>query len=521
MIEQGEEQKNALKDSFCMKKVKGRILLLYWSLLFIAAGVVCIISSIYSYGNMSDDWGALEYAVSIAIFIIGIGCILGAIYEGYSNVRDFFFPAKSRLAASIRSQLDFPDEAPELNELFGMVDRDIAENGHWFDSTAVGREWVLCDDAFALSRIRTVFKRDEIIERRVKRRVQTVRVTELYIIDDRRQLMVIPMKNHNELEPLVYCLKFNAPDALFLPYEEYMTYLGKTDDEWETLEREFQFRKSRRELEKGRDKQPQEMTLYCTDGLVTSRVDSKLLHTQIKSGFEGTEGESFLLTPNSPVEIDGMLFCQMQCRLQPVENAESLDEGALFSLGRAELLLKSEPEKYGAAPTDGYLLETDGATCERILNRWLTKGRLELDGWANVLLMRSNAEPQEKKRYLKLFVTEKNGLEHSYHNVLRADIELAGRKLADGSYSAVELDADGDYLLIQGGNSEDGRATVQTSGFAKGKVRAYEIKCRPKQAEEWLMQLYDGEFAPDLSQWKDITRRLDKLAKKLAKNSEK
>ena len=34
-----------------------------------------------------------------------------------------------RLAKSIRSQLPYPDEAPPVEELFAMVDRDIQANG--------------------------------------------------------------------------------------------------------------------------------------------------------------------------------------------------------------------------------------------------------------------------------------------------------------------------------------------------------------------------------------------------------
>ncbi len=518
-INRGEDEKQALKGSFCLKKTRGRILLLYISFLFIAAGIVCIISSLYSYANLSADRGAFEYIVSTAIFVIGIGCIVMAVYEGYSNVRDFFFPLKSRLADSIRSQLDFPDEYPTLPELFGLVDDDIRENGRWFDSTAVGKEWVLCDDAFYIPRIRAVFKRDEEIKRRIKQRIQTVRVTELYILDDRRQQMVIPVKNHNELEPLAACLRLSAPDALFLPYEKYMTHLSMTDEDWEQIDREFHSRKSERELNKRRksDSQGQKMTLFCSDNFVTSRVTQQLLSQRLKDFFKSDLGGWLLMTPDSSIEIGGVLFCQLQCQIVPVENAEQLDERELLSRGIVRLLLKNEPETNDAPLTDGILLETDGVTCERILIHWLAKESFDTKDWIPVTLERRNNEPREQKRRIKLYVTEKNGLEHDYHNILRADVELAGKKIVDGSYSATELDMDNNYLLIQNGDSADGRATVQTSGIKKGKVVAYEIKCRPRQAEEWLLQFYDGTFSPDLSEWKDITKKLDKLAKKLAK----
>ena len=65
------------------------------------------------------------------------------------------------LLAGCAAPAEIP-EAPPVEELFAMVDRDIQENGQWFGRVAIGEEWVFGDDVSAISRIRGVFPRDEI-----------------------------------------------------------------------------------------------------------------------------------------------------------------------------------------------------------------------------------------------------------------------------------------------------------------------------------------------------------------------
>ena len=45
-----------------------------------------------------------------------------------------------------------------MKELFAIVDKDIRENGQWFDKVAVGKEWVLGDMASYIPRIRVFFR---------------------------------------------------------------------------------------------------------------------------------------------------------------------------------------------------------------------------------------------------------------------------------------------------------------------------------------------------------------------------
>ena len=45
-------------------------------------------------------------------------------------------------------------EAPDWQDLFAMVDQDLAANGRWFGKMGIGRDWMLGDEACALARVR-------------------------------------------------------------------------------------------------------------------------------------------------------------------------------------------------------------------------------------------------------------------------------------------------------------------------------------------------------------------------------
>lgn len=58
----------------------------------------------------------------------------------------------------------------------------------------------------------------------------------------------------------------------------------------------------------------------------------------------------------------------------------------------------------------------------------------------------------------------------------------------------------------------DGRITVNAGCPGPDGLRVFEIKCTSSQAKTWLLAMNDGTFAPDFSQWKDITKRFQKQA---------
>lgn len=235
------------RKSWCLQRTRHRLVLLIYVAFF---GVIGVISGLILLSELRTDhsgWNYENYVLIIATAVITPLAIGMAVYNGYCALRDFFCPGKSRLAKSIRSQLSVPAEAPDYRELFEMVDSDIRENGLWFDRVAVGKKWIFGDDVSAIERVRVVFKRDEIVQRHTKDRTYTSRVLELVSLDDRQQEQRSGLRDMRELNPLVECVSLRCPDALILDYKEFLNYKTMDEDEWNTVLRDFQHRKWRRE----------------------------------------------------------------------------------------------------------------------------------------------------------------------------------------------------------------------------------------------------------------------------------
>ena len=233
---------------------------------------------------------------------------------GYTSLRDVFCPEKSTLAQSIRSQMPYPEEAPSAREMFAIVDKDIQENGKWFDKVAVGKEWVLGEQASYIPRIRAVFPRDEIVHRHAGGRVQTSRIVELWIMDDRHQVQSTTLKDYRELQPLVDCIQLRAPDALILPYSEFDRYNFMEDEEWQKVLQDFRLRDGRRKASQPRmESQPaQNMVLTRADGTVTSRLSMDILSQTLEECLQAPE-ETFFLTPSRPIQGEKGAYMELLC----------------------------------------------------------------------------------------------------------------------------------------------------------------------------------------------------------------
>jgi len=467
------------------------------AVLFLLVGMSCGVYFAAELAEDKTDWGVEEYA---ALVIGGGVCaagILGGLYEGYTDIRDAFFPEKSRLAKSIRAQLPYPEEAPEVGELFGMVDRDIRENGQWFDRVAVGREWVLGDDVTAVSRIRVVSGRDEMVQRHTNGRTQTSRIIELHILDDRRQVQVSDLRNPNELSALLSCLKLRAPEALFVPYKAFSGYCSKSEEEWNDLEREYQGRLSERTL-RAREREyaashsNSDFVFDGLDGRRTSRFDQRTIAEELSGLTEG--GRPIGLEVLNPVPVPGFSAGGLAGLYV------SILDGGLFLT--AKLQLSGGAYFFGRAAEEWEVRDLFSELLERrqfpaLDSRWMPLEQVD----------------QTRTRQKKLVYSDKLTT-REFTSFSRRDVELAGENLARGTYTAVALYAGARYLYLQAGDKTDGRITVNASRPDPDELRVFEIKCTDRQARAWLLEMNDGTFAPDFSQWKDITRQLRKKADK-------
>ena len=234
------------QGGYCLDRTRKGLAKLLWALLALFFGFA---GGLVFYMQMGEDrsaWELSDWAYTIFSAALCLGATALGLYEAYTDLRDAFCPAKSRLAKSIRSQLPYPDEAPPVEELFAMVDRDIEANGQWFDRVAIGREWVLGDDVSSIPRIRGVFSRDEVKVRVTGNRRQSTRIVELWIVDDRRQLQTTTLRSPSELQMAAACLRLRAPEARFDSYERMSAFIGQTEESWQAAERDFRRRRDQR-----------------------------------------------------------------------------------------------------------------------------------------------------------------------------------------------------------------------------------------------------------------------------------
>lgn len=240
-------------------------------------------------------------------------CVLaGGVYESYTALRDALFPAKSAIARSIRSQLPYPDEAPDVSRLFAMVDGDIGANGLWFGQVAIGKEWVLGDEASYIPRIRGIFTKDETHRYRSGGRTQTSRILQLILVDDRWQVQITGFSAAQDLYAAADCLRLRIPDAVRGDNDQYMDFIAKDEDARERFLREFRIRLEQRKLQTGtRAAAQSDFVLRQTDGVNTSRVTTERIAAQLDAC--AGQSVSFALSPTKPLADEDGGFERMEC----------------------------------------------------------------------------------------------------------------------------------------------------------------------------------------------------------------
>lgn len=245
----GWNKKHRPNRDYCLRRTRDQLVRLVWAaaaLLLAAAGGAYLT---LAWTGDRAGWDLMEYGKLAAAGLLAVGGILVAGYEAYTGLRDAFCPGKSRLARSIRTQLPYPEEAPPVDELFAMVDEDIRKNGRWFGRLAVGSQWVLGEQAMYLPRVRAVFWQDAVRSRRSGRQVTTVRILQLYLLDDRRQQQCAELRTPAQLQAALDWLRQVAPAAVFAPWDsrECRALTEADEQQWQAAEQAFAGRKARLE----------------------------------------------------------------------------------------------------------------------------------------------------------------------------------------------------------------------------------------------------------------------------------
>lgn len=250
LILMGIQKKNnphGVAEGYCLSRTRKRLPGVLLALLFLFISVAL---GVFFYSEIrmpNTDRKAEDYLKFVVCGAGAVGMLLAGLYEGFVSVRDTFFPSKSGLAKSIRSQLPFPDEAPPVDELFAMVDKDLKENGEWFDAVGIGKEWVLGDYASRIDRIRAIFMVDEIHRHYTQSGgMRSNRTLQLVLVDDRWKAAITTFHKPGELQAAADSLSFRVPSAFRGNNTDYINFMAKDDVERETYEREFRRREAAR-----------------------------------------------------------------------------------------------------------------------------------------------------------------------------------------------------------------------------------------------------------------------------------
>lgn len=247
------QQKNnphGIAEGYCLSRTRKRLLWVLWAALLFAISAALGVYFYVEGGQEHFGWQTTDYAKWILSGCMAAFFFAGGVYMGFVGIRDAFFPAKSSLAKSIRSQLSFPEEAPPVEELFAMVDHDLEQDGIWFEGVGIGKEWILGEEANRIERIRGIFTVDEIHHSQTQTGARTSRKLQLVLIDNHWHKSVTDFKNPKELQAAAEYIALLEPDALQGRNSQYLDFLHYDNLKQEEFERNFQQKKNKQELER-------------------------------------------------------------------------------------------------------------------------------------------------------------------------------------------------------------------------------------------------------------------------------
>lgn len=495
---QRKNNPHGAEEGYCLSRTRKRLAWLIWALLVLALAGGMLVMFTVGLKQERTYWETMDY---VTLALCGAGgplFLIGGLFLAYIAVRDAFFPEKSALARSIRSQMPYPEETPPAAELFAMVDKDLEENGRWFGPVGIGREWVLGDGANRIDRIRGIFIINEIHRHSTSTGTRTSRNMELVIIDDRWQRTGTSFNDLRDLQAAADCLALRVPDAQRGDGSRCSSFWTMDESEREDFERDFRQKQSRRASEAAQreilSEGPQDMILKRRNGEVTSRVSAPLVEEQLKRCLRGEE-TGFKLTPTRPVESGGRTFRSLDC----------LAQGEDLVLLLLELSSSEQEEDMALA------LSADARQAEEILQGWLRREVPNLENWD---LRRLYAAPQaaglqpQKQSQARLSLVYASGAAENHTTFTEEDVQAAAEGIVDGTYQLVDLTHASGYLWIRvaAGDKTDGRCTVEATKPEGEELGFYITKMPPRQAAAWLTGYPRGEFQPGGRDWKRVKK---------------
>ena len=493
MAVQRKNNPHGAAEGYCLSRTRRKLSWVFWGLLWVVIAAVLFAMFYMGFRQDRTYWETSDYVTLAVSGGGGLLLLLLGVYMGYTGVRDTFFPEKSILADTIRSQLPYPDEAPPVKELFAMVDSDLKANGQWFGELGIGREWVLGDAANRIDRIRGIFVVDKIVHRHSGQRTTTQRILQLVLVDDRWQKHMTDFKDPQDLRAAADCLGLRVPDARRGVNDQLDNFWTTDEGKREEFERDFRQQQARRASEAVQQEVmrggAQDMILKCRSGAVTSRVTASLVEEALDRCLSREE-TGFELTPTHPVEAEGRTFRALHCAAQT----------------ETKVLLVLEPEGENLA-LDRVL---DRREALRVLTAWLRREVPELADWDPRQMAEAPkaSRPQARKSYAKLSLVYASGAAENHTTFTQEDVQVAAEGIVDGTYQLVDLTHPSGYLWIRvtAGDKMDGRCTVEAAKPGGPELEFYTAKMPPREAAAWLTGYPHGQYLPGGRDWKRIKK---------------
>lgn len=396
-----------------------------------------------------------------------------------------------------------------------MVDRDLAAGANWFEKVGIGREWVLGDEASYIPNIRGVYRRHEIHYRSGG---GNRHITQLLIVDHRQKSQITDMMDYRELDAAVQCLRLRAPAAAFGDYNDYLKIIGCSQDDWDRREHDFRLRQGKlaeRAATPAAAGVAAGFALTRIDGQRTSQVTGELVAQQVEAL---QNGQGITLNPTPPIPAGmGEIGPGITEELMAL-NCVRHGDGSLWLVA----ILKTTNS---SLPMRGFgMIGVEKERALEVLLRLLeTRQAPDVfgEGWQAVQVQAAPEQEAAQRQAPYLNITDGAGASRKYERFSQRDVELAAQKVADGSYREAILWLPPRLIMLDAGDKNDARATIQISLPLKGAFRTFREKTSGRQAAEWFVGCLGGQLPEGFQQWKEVTKEWERRIEKLEKQKKK
>lgn len=402
--------------------------------------------------------------IHIPLLVIGSAALIKCCF----NLRNFMYPRRGTLARSLRPYLEDWGTTDVL-DLFSRIDKDMEEHGTQFDSVWVGREWVLGEEAMPIERIRGIFS--------FKTPTGSHPEWNICLVDDRRHVQITSLASERDMNKVYSHLTKLLPRAACGNFRDYMSFVGKTDEEMVLFNALFL---------SGDNDEKTEFVFRGSDGIPTSLITPDLIIETVDCL---QPGQQVMLTPCIPLASPWGNSTSLAC--------QRIDDDAFILIA----YFKGRERDLYASPVCSRV-----KTLKALLDYFGTSQVPDPSGWEYLTPQVEQDVPKEN--YL-LDVDDR-----TYEHITYDDVMASWEDLNEGKCRMIllhTLTCQSGYMQVSG--SAD-NYTVEVVGLdSEDQICGYRTHTRyGGHVTQWLYDYYHEYKYPELrDDWDDITEELHKF----------